>query len=121
MREKYGARRPGKGRKVTARARMIATPYLQTTRRTPPHSEALHSGLLKCLRHGTERPCTGPVHREARSKSCGLSARPADNGNFYESRRASPIFGASEEPQATRCAFAQMSMRVAYTGTALEL
>ncbi len=37
----------GKGRKVTARARMVATPDLQTTRRTPPHSEALHSGLLK--------------------------------------------------------------------------
>jgi len=47
VREKYGAWRPGKGRKVTARARMIATPDLQTTRRTPPHSEALHSGLLK--------------------------------------------------------------------------
>jgi len=37
----------GKGRKVTARARMVATPDLQTTRRTPPHSEALHFGLLK--------------------------------------------------------------------------
>jgi len=131
VREEYGAWRPGpgggdqgvtgKGRKVTARARMVATPDLHTTRRTPPHSEALPSGLLKRLRHGTERPCTGPVHREARSTNCGLSARPADSGSVYESRRASPILGASEAPQATRCAFAQRRTRVAYTGTAHEL
>jgi len=81
------------------------------------HSAALCGASLWPLEvtptwHGT------PVHREARSTNCGLSARPADNGNLYESRRASPIFGASEEPQATRYAFAQS---VAYTGTALEL